>query len=306
MDVNEQKTVAFIVLNYNDDITTMTLVDALSKWPKNKINIRIIVVDNVSTDGSMERLNKRYINENNVDVVSSEYNGGYSYGNNYGGKYAIRKYQPQYIAIANPDIQIDYHTFEKLLQTFEEEDSIAACAPVMMDLAGNYGIRTQNVPGYLDDLQACINENKVKTVNKQGFKCVNDVQNMLITQMLPGSFFVIRTDCWQQVDFFDEGVFLFCEERILGKKLLNAGYKQVLRSDLFFTHAHSVSIKKSYDIIKTWKLIMKSRLYYQQKYNNITSLKKNLLKVAMLYFVLKLRLNMMISKWRRKITNNWL
>jgi len=283
--MDEMKNVAFVVLNYNDAITTMSLVDVLVKWPKSEIDIHIVIVDNKSSDGSIEKFLERYKDERSVDVISSDYNGGYSYGNNFGVKYAINKYKSQYIAIANPDIEIDYNTFKELLETFDAEKSIAACAPVMKDLEGNYSIHSQFVPSFRDDLQACIDESKVKTVVKHDFTYVNDDKNKIITQMLPGSFFVIRAECLQNVGFFDEGVFLFCEERILGKKLADAGYKQILRSDLFFVHAHSISIKKNYDILKTWKILMTSRQYYQKKYNNITRVQLLLLKLATFYFM---------------------
>ena len=298
--MSKKNNIAFIILNYNDAITTMSLVNVLLGWPQDELDIHIIIVDNKSTDDSLENLSGRYENKGNVDVISSGYNGGYSYGNNVGVRYALHQYESQYITIANPDIEINYNTFKELLETFKDDNTIAACAPVMMDLNGNYSIHSQFIPSFRDDLQACINEAKVKTVIKEGFSYVDDNKNKIITQMLPGCFFVIRAKCLQNIGFFDEGVFLFCEERILGKKLVDAGYKQVLRSDLFFVHAHSVSIKKNFDVLKTWNILMRSRLYYQMKYNGINKVQILIFKIAIFYFMCRLRIVMLARKLLKK------
>ncbi len=66
---------------------------------------------------------------------------------------------------------------------------------------------------------------------------------------------------------FDENVFLFCEERIIGHKMKSHGYQMVLRSDLFFKHVHGATIRKSIDIIRVQKILMQSRLYFNKYYN---------------------------------------
>lgn len=292
------KKICFIILNYNDADTTIKLVDELESWTVN--DLHIVVVDNQSIDGSFERLNERYYLAENIDVLLSEKNGGYSYGNNFGSKYAIEKYSPQYIAIANPDIQIDQVTFEKLLQTFDIDNSVAMVAPVMKNTKGDYKIYSQTIPTYMDDLAACYHSSKSKTIIEKEFQYLNDEKNMILTEMLPGSFFVLRTECFEEIGLFDENVFLFCEERILGNKLRDKGYKAVFRSDLFFVHAHSVSIKKSYDIIGTWKILMDSRYYYQKEYNKIHLFQKVILKISMKLFLCSLNLKIKIYHYVKK------
>lgn len=296
------KKICFIILNYNDADTTIKLVDELKDWTVN--DLHIIVVDNQSIDGSFERLNERYCLVENIDILLSEKNGGYSYGNNFGSKYAIERYSPQYIAIANPDIQIDQTTFEKLLTTFDIDHSVAMVAPIMKSTKGDYKIYSQTIPTYMDDLVACYHSSKSKTIIGKEFQYLNDEKNMVLTEMLPGSFFVLRTVCFEEIGLFDENVFLFCEERILGNKLRDKGYKAVLRSDLFFVHAHSVSIKKSYDIIGTWKILMDSRYYYQKVYNHINFFQKRILKISMKIFLIKLHCILLVygkvKRWRKK------
>lgn len=288
-----KNSVSFVILNYNDANTVDLLMAQLLNWNINSDTFHLVIVDNQSTDCSFEYLYKKYKDIPFVDVIRSEKNGGYSYGNNFGAKFAIEKYNPKFIVISNPDIVIDCNTFQKLLETFEFDRKIAVTSPVMMDLNGNYKIRVQRLPEFKDDVAACSIKEKFHNLSdlKQHLE---SNENALITQMLPGSFFVIRADVFKEIGYLDENVFLYCEERILGKKILDAGYIQILRKDLFFTHAHSTSIKKTYNIIQTWKMIMKSRMYYQKQYNHISKFQEIKLKRNMnnFIFILSIKLKL--------------
>ena len=286
-----KSSVAFIILNYNDPDTTIYMVNNLCKWTQQEFYMHIVVIDNCSTDGSFEKLKIYYESEPKVDVIMSEYNGGYSYGNNYGSKFAIRCYEPDYIAIANPDIVVDENTVTELLKTFSEDENLLMCAPVMKDSEGKYRIRTQRVPSYIDDLTACFTD-KSKTVRYDKFDYLNGRKNMILTEMLPGSFFVVRTKLFQRVGMLDEGVFLFCEERILGYRMKQYGYKAVLRSDLYFIHKHGTSIGKAYKIVAARKMLLKSRCYYQKVYNKCGLIKEIIFKgvsaLSLVYLYIKL------------------
>ena len=286
-----RKKACFVILNYNDFETTKKLVNSIHKWERDCY--QIIIVDNQSTDESYKTLDNCYKGYENIDVLISEKNGGYSYGNNFGADFAIKKYNPEYIVISNPDIEIEMSTFDELLRTFDVDESIAMVSPVMKSINGEYKIYSQRLPNYMDDLRACFNSSKSRTI-KEEFEYVNGDTRLIRTQMLPGSFFVVRTKCFAEVGMFDENVFLFCEERILGRKMHEQKYKLILRKDLFFVHQHSVTMKKTYDIIAQWKFIMKSRLYYEEKYNKIPLFQSIILKICMKLFLIILNIKLVI------------
>ncbi len=289
--------VAFIILNYNDADTTIKLVDGLSKYTGSLFDFQIIVVDNCSPDKSLEKLHEYYDANERIDIISSQRNGGYSYGNNFGVRYAIQKYNPEFLVIANPDIWVDEATVKNLLETFKEDEKLCMCSPVMKDVHGKGRIYSQTLPTYKDDLVACFYERNSKTIKTSKFDYLNGNQNMILTEMLPGSFFVTRTDLFQEIGMLDENVFLFCEERILGRRMKECGYKAVLRADLSFLHKHSTSINKAYKTIQTRKLILKSRIYYEENYNGINSMQSFILKEASFISLVYLRLKL----WLRKL-----
>ena len=295
------ETVCFIILNYNGFGETKQLVDSIRVWNRELLDFHVIVVDNCSPDGSYEKLRIEFAHSDVVDVICSEKNGGYSYGNNYGIKFAIENYEPEYLAIANPDIEVDENTVIQLLETFKNE-RIAMVSPVMKSVNGECRLVSYKLPSFFDDLRACWKDTDPKNVVYSGFPTITGEPNLILTEMLPGSFFVVRTSAFQEANLFDERVFLFCEERIIGKRMKQLGYSLAFRKDLSYVHAHSVTIRRAMDTVKIWKTIWSSRFYYQVAYNHIGAAKQLLLLINSKIFILRLMVALMLHEWKTRIT----
>lgn len=277
---------SIVILNYNDYKSTIFLTDLLLSF--NYDDFHIIVVDNRSKNESESILNDKYHANSKVDFIVSDINGGYSYGNNYGAKYALNKYNSEYIIIANPDVILENDTIPKLIDCFCLNDNLAMIAPIMKEKDGSFSKKTIKLPNYYDDILACT----FKFDKGRCFKdpVYTDYNRLIETEFIPGSFFAIRADVLKEIGFLDDGVFLYCEERILGRKLLNLGYKAAFVNDLFFVHNHGTSTSTVYNKIETLKLTHKSRIYYYENYQNINPIQKIFLKFMMKLFIKRIQL----------------
>ena len=94
------KNIGVIILNQNDSDTTRKLCETIQGY--DSID-HIVIVGNLSPDGSFWQL--KSLAGDKVDVIQSDKNGGYSYGNNYGAFYLIDKYMVDILVIANPDVE---------------------------------------------------------------------------------------------------------------------------------------------------------------------------------------------------------
>lgn len=292
--------ICFVILNYNGFEETIKLVHHIVSWDPGKLDYSVVVVDNSSTDDSFRRMQMEFVGLQRVTVIQSERNGGYSYGNNFGVEYAMNCYHPVFIAIANPDVDLEQDTVIHALETFQVDEKIAMCAPVMKSLAGSFQIHAQRLPTYRDDLAACWINYKPHSLIVD-YETLNNNSNFVLTEMLSGSFFVIRADRFTEIGMFDENVFLYCEERILGRRLKDSGYIAVLRADLFYTHAHATSTSKAFSEIKRWRILLKSRFYYQKKYGKINLLSQLILKIAMKLFLVQLRLVLLLREIIKRV-----
>lgn len=109
----DQKTIA-VLLNYKNFDDTVEGADSLLK--QTVPLYKIMIVDNCSKDGSYEKLCQYYYQHPIVEVIISDYNGGFGYGNNFGMKYCFKKYTFDNFLLINNDTRSD----ERMLEVFHQ------------------------------------------------------------------------------------------------------------------------------------------------------------------------------------------
>ena len=107
--------IGMVILNYNDYETTFDMINQIKDY---KVLNHIIIVDNHSTDLKYDKLKK--LKSNNIDVIQTDENKGYAYGNNYGIKYLNDNYDVDYIIISNPDILVNEKCIINLKEYLDE------------------------------------------------------------------------------------------------------------------------------------------------------------------------------------------
>ena len=95
------ESIAIIIVNYNNYEDTIKCVNSIRENEK-KIKYEIILVDNASTNNSIEELSKI----EGIVLINNKRNGGFAFGNNIGIKYAIDK-NFEYIMLLNNDTEIE-------------------------------------------------------------------------------------------------------------------------------------------------------------------------------------------------------
>ncbi|AGF54982.1 GT2 family glycosyltransferase [Clostridium saccharoperbutylacetonicum] len=253
-----------IILNYNDYRTTCNLINKI----KNYLEIdKIVVIDNKSTNDSLKIL-KKYISEK-IHVIESEDNKGYAYGNNVGIRYAIQKFNTEYITIANPDVIFENSTIREMKKFLKQNLDVAAVNTKIKNIKGQYEPGGTNIPTIKEDFKSMFLLNEIfkkKEINNFNEEYVN-------YQILFGCFFMIRSKVIEQIGMFDERTFLFGEERILGYKIKSIGMRQVTLNNLECIHEHSKSINKNIsNLASKYKILYDSRLIYYKEYLNINKL----------------------------------
>ena len=81
---------------------------------------------------------------------------------------------------------------------------------------------------------------------------------------------MIKSEVLKRISYFDENVFLYYEENILGDKLKNIGYDLIVCNDVVIIHDHSVSIDYNVGTINKFKILKESQRYFEKKYHYAT------------------------------------
>lgn len=247
-----------VVLNYNDSKTTIELLNKIKDY---KTLDLIVVVDNNSTDNSYKILTK-YENDK-IKVIESGKNNGYGYGNNVGCKYLVER-NYDYIIISNPDVIFEDKDIKELSDSFQNEN-IAIVAPVVNEHGTlNRGWKFQNA--FVDSLS---NINYIGRYFKKKRLYKDEHYNGKFSEVdvVSGCFFMVKAKYFEQINYFDENIFLYYEENIIAKRLKKIGKKILINNNVTVVHNHSVSVDKSLNKINKFKRLTKSQRYYHKNYN---------------------------------------
>lgn len=226
---------SLIILNYNSAEDTITCVRQLSSlhggW-------HLIVVDNCSTDNSLDRIRNELGGTPLLDILETKKNGGYSAGNNVGLRYAINRYGSDTVGIINPDVIVpSSDVIEKMIQCLWSRSEFAVCGASTINSLHEYN------PNYSSwDIPSRWRTVRDHAFGKKRYERARNILvergNYAIVECVAGCFFIAKSSVLQEIGLLDEGVFLYNEENILGWKLRIRGYKEVLVLDQFYIHNH--------------------------------------------------------------------
>lgn len=265
----------FIIVNYNSWEMTEKL--ALQTAFYKNIDA-VVVIDNASTDSSYQHL--KCISHKKIHVFQTGRNGGYSFGNNYGAV-ICRRLGMEIVFMANPDVWIGETHIQKILVQFADS-GYSVLSGVEYDAYGNMcrpplWKRRQ----YWDDFGDCFFLWRCCSRKNFGIELYQNA-GVQRAEMVKGAFLAVRLEDFLDVEGFDEQIFLYCEERVLAKKMESSGRKIGIVADAQYTHTHSASIQKTYRrVSQQMGILYQSRLYYHQKYSRIGRWRYILLAAAM-------------------------
>ncbi len=286
---------AAVILNYNDPKATMDAVRRISGFG---CIDNIVVVDNASTDdsreligGFLDGLNHRETDTEREDdiyhrymLVLSDRNGGYGYGNNIGVRYAYEMLESKLCLIANPDSVFGEELIKRMQDCFEDED--VAVAGAVMNTGGICSSEkdTDNVwhqpasaafmlsawplRGYVGEL---LNSGPVL---KKLFRSRLNYPpehfsrgDSAEVDCVHGSLLMVDCERFLAAGGYDEGIFLYCEETVLGSRMKKNGFRTVLTLGTGYLHGGGGSIKHSgMGAVKRQLCRQRSERYYYRNY----------------------------------------
>lgn len=244
-------------------------------------------VDIVIVDNSDANDGKAYLDENTIAYKSSLFkglevyqfkmfgqelclidaagNGGYSKGNNLGAALSDSLFDNPYYIFSNNDIEfLGTFSFARITNIFKKHENIGIVGPKVIAPDGG-----------------CQNPRKSKGFISQmilqpyNIMCLGCRLNRWLWNLgddkrgrcgwVSGSFMIVRRDSFEQINGFDEGVFLYAEEMIISERLRIHGMHTVYEPGLTVVHHHQ-GAKSNYRLRKQNHISMR---YYYGKYCGI-------------------------------------
>ena len=118
----------FVLLHYNSIEDTIRCVDSI-KLNFKDFNYRIVIVDNASPNKTGVVLKEMYSHMEDTVVLLSECNMGFAKGNNWGYSYCKEHFDPDFIIIANSDVEFEQKDFLNIVENKYNETCYSVLGP---------------------------------------------------------------------------------------------------------------------------------------------------------------------------------
>ncbi len=261
--------ISIIIVNYNSlDFIKKCIKSIEDHVRGDKLNYQILVVDNNSSDGSIEYLRERDKKNGRFHLISNQSNLGFSRASNLG---AI-KAGGEYLLFLNPDTRFVSGNLKDLIDFYCQKDK--------SEKAGIVGAKILNPDGTLQ-----LSARSFPTLARQFYESYFlyrifkknrilssyflswwDHNHRREVDWLAGSFMFIKKDYFLEAGMFDEDYFMYSEDTDLCFKLHKKNFRNYYFSD--FVIEHSDSGIASRDIAARETGIWKSRrLYFKKNYS---------------------------------------
>ena len=231
--MNEVPRVLIIIITYNAAgyLSDCLLSIAHARYPREFF--KILVVDNGSTDGSIEFIRN---NLSGIDVIINESNLGFAGGNNVGMRYAI-EHDFEYVYLLNQDTVVDPGFINEAVTVAQADVRIGAVQSKVLLYDKPELIKSRgNMIHYLGFAFA------------GGYLEPDRPLEVLEIAYASGAACLLRVSALKDVGLFHEDFFMYHEDTDLGWRLWLAGWRVVLapKSVVYHKYEFSKSIKKYY------------------------------------------------------------
>jgi GT2 family glycosyltransferase len=200
--------VCIIIVTFNKKESLQQSIKAIQD--NNYHNKQVIVVDNASTDGTIEMLSSEFPF---VMIIRSAINTGYTGGNNIGIKYAIEVLRADYLLILNDDAISDKNLIKELVRNMEMDPEIVVASPKIYSFE-NPQTLCQNYGDY----------NYYLGLNSKPLTSIESPEEIAL---LRGTCFLISSRFIKIGGLFDTNYFMYFDEANLSFRIRKLGYKIV-------------------------------------------------------------------------------
>jgi len=267
---------SIIIVSYNAADFLKECIESIKKNTK-KLNYEIIVIDNTSSDNSVEMVMKEFPQ---VSVIESRENLGFSKANNLG----TEKSKGRYVLFLNPDTVVYEDSLLNMVKFMDEHTKAGAatCKLVMpngkLDDAAHRGFPNPwNSFSYFSGLSKVFPKSKLFGGYNLGFLDISKTHEI---DACAGAFMMVRRQAGEKIGWWDEDYFFYGEDLEFCFRLKGEGWKIYFVPSISVLHYKGVSggIKKVSKEITTANLETKKRstnwrfsamkIFYRKHYQN--------------------------------------
>lgn len=256
MEQSNSIELSVIIVSYNVEHFLHLCLESVYAATKN-ICAEVIVIDNASSDKSVDMVNKKFPS---TRVIANVDNLGFGKANNQAAKLA----KGRFLCILNPDTVVSQNTFEQFITLHESNPNLGISGPQLTDGTGQFLLESKRG---LPSIRAVLT--KSLGLFKLSPSLFGQYYNLRLpqnesgkTDVLVGAFMFMRKHLYEQLDGFDENFFMYGEDIDISFRSLKLGMTNFYLSNTNVIHfkGESTPKNKAYE-----KRFFNAMSYYYKK-----------------------------------------
>jgi len=225
-----------IFLNYNTSDWIAVALESLQTnyLAHTKLDVKVIVVDNASTDHSVEEIRSKF---DWVTLIESKQNNGFSAGNNL----ALKQVASRYAMLINSDVEFtNYSNLDKLLFFMDARPKVAVSTPKVLlssgeiDPASHRGEPTAWASlTYFSGLENLFPKLKLFSQYHQSYKRYDQIHQV---DACSGAAMMVKISAMEKVGLLDERFFMYAEDLDWCRRFRDHGFQVFYIPDASVVH----------------------------------------------------------------------
>jgi len=241
-----------VVVSYNSSVELRGCAEPLAGYPA----LNVIVVDNASSDRSLET-----VDDLPVEKIALEQNGGFGHGCNAGW----RSGEAPYVLFLTPDAQIEPAAVERLATVLDQSPAAGAVAPRIVHVDGTLDYSLRRFPRLRSTYARALFLHRVFPKASWTDELVREpavYHRPGSPDWVSGACLLVRRTALEEIDGFDEGFFMYCEDIDLCRRLRDAGHDLLYDPEAAVSHIGGASAPRA----SLLPVLAASRIRYASKH----------------------------------------
>jgi len=241
-----------VILNWNTrDFLKRCLETVLAS--QGAFTYRVVVVDNASTDDSARMVRSTFPS---VELIVSDINGGFSYGNNLGlrafgyrGAGAVDVDAPRYALLLNPDTEVPSEALYNMVRFMDARPEIGVAGPKLELEDGSLDLACRrSFPTPLVSLYRFSGLSKLFPTSPR-FGRYNmtfvDSNREIEVDSVVGAYMQVRREAIDDAGLLDETFFMYGEDLDWAYRIKKAGWKVFYHPQVVVKHIKRAASRRS-------------------------------------------------------------
>lgn len=211
-----------IFVNWNAGNLLCEAVSSIIQYHSNLVS-KVVIVDNASTDDSLERVEKLENLPFELIIIRNQINNGFGAACNQGAE----KCTSDYILLLNPDARLYENSLSTAYNYLNEHPDTGVCSIQLIEEGEKIQRTCARFPTPKMLLIHSTGLNRLPFINVKSYHMGDwDHANTAEVDHVIGAFYLIRRSLFEQLNGFDEErFFVYLEDLDLSYRVKQAGYK---------------------------------------------------------------------------------